>query len=188
MKGFELDHETERLRLRSLDERSAEQVLRYYETNADFRAEWSPVPASDFLTLAHQRMLLDAEKRERFSGTQLRAWLFLRDDPDTVIGFASLSNIIRGSFQSCHLGYEMHADHINRGYATEALRTLVYEIAFGPLQLHRVEANVMPHNVRSIRVLEKLGFHEEGLARAYLRINGRWEDHIHFVALNEAMH
>ena len=67
---------------------------------------------------------------------------------------------------------------------TEALRALVFDIAFGPLGLHRVEANVMPRNGRSIRVMEKLGFVQEGLARDYLRINGRWENHIHFVALN----
>jgi [ribosomal protein S5]-alanine N-acetyltransferase len=185
--GFVLDHETERLRLRSLDPTFAPQVLRYYDTNAEFRAEWSPVPAPDFLTLGRQRALLVREVQDREAGTHLRAWLFPRDDPGTIIGFASLSNIIRGAFLSCHLGYEMHGDHLNRGYITEAIRALVFDIAFGPLGLHRVEANVMPHNVRSIRVLEKLGFEEEGLAREYLRINGRWEDHIHYVALNRAL-
>jgi ribosomal-protein-alanine N-acetyltransferase len=104
-----------------------------------------------------------------------------------VIGFASLSNIVRGAFQSCHLGYEMHHEHLNRGYVTEAIRALVFDIAFGPLKLHRVEANVMPRNVRSMRVLEKLGFTDEGLSRRYLRINGAWEDHRRFVVLNDAL-
>ena len=186
MTPFELDHETERLRLRSLDSSFAARVMRYYESNAEYRADWAPVPDDDFLTEAHQHRLLEREAADRGAGTHLRAWLFERDDRDleTVIGFASLSNIIRGAFQSCYLGYEMHVDHAGQGYMTEALRALVFEIAFGPLELHRVEANVMPRNSRSIRVLEKLGFIEEGLARDYLRINGRWEHHIHYVALN----
>jgi ribosomal-protein-alanine N-acetyltransferase len=187
--AFELDHVTDRLRLRSLGPTFAPQVLRYYETNADFRAEWSPVPEAGFLSLERQRDLLAREVMDRHAGTHVRAWLFLRDDQalETIIGFASLSNIIRGAFLSCFLGYEMHGDHLNRGYITEAIRALVFDIAFGPLGLHRVEANVMPHNARSIRVLEKLGFEEEGMSREYLRINGRWEDHIHFVALNRAL-
>jgi ribosomal-protein-alanine N-acetyltransferase len=53
------------------------------------------------------------------------------------------------------------------------------------MQLHRIEANVMPRNLRSRRVLAKLGFAEEGLARQYLKINGVWEDHIHYVMFND---
>jgi [ribosomal protein S5]-alanine N-acetyltransferase len=186
---FTTDHENERLRLKALDPGFAPQVLRYYETNADFRAAWSPVPPADFFTLRCQTEMLEEEVRAREAGTHLKAWLFLREDTEleTVIGFASLSNIIRGPFLSCHLGYEMHGDHLNRGYITEALRAMVFEAAFGALGLHRVEANVMPRNVRSIRVLEKLGFREEGLARKYLRINGVWEDHLHYVVLNDAL-
>ena len=189
MTDFVLDHETERLRLKSLGPSATLPVLRYYETNADYRAMWAPVPSEDFLTEDHQRALLEREVRDREAGTHVRAWLFLRDDREleTVIGFASLSNIIRGPFLSCFLGYEMHGDHAGQGYITEALRELVFEIAFGPLGLHRVEANVMPRNSRSIRVLEKLGFVQEGLARDYLRINGRWEHHIHYVALNREL-
>jgi ribosomal-protein-alanine N-acetyltransferase len=51
-------------------------------------------------------------------------------------------------------------------------------------QLHRIEANVMPRNAPSLRVVEKLGFCEEGIAKNYLKIDGKWEDHIHMVLLN----
>ena len=64
----------------------------------------------------------------------------------------------------------------NRGYMTEALRCVI-DFAFNRLRLHRIEANIMPRNHASRRVVEKLGFHYEGLARQYLQINGRWEDH-----------
>lgn len=59
---------------------------------------------------------------------------------------------------------------------------------FETLHLHRIEASVMPKNERSLRVLEKNGFEREGLAKKYLRINGVWEDHIHMVKINDAMH
>ncbi|MFR2405064.1 MAG: GNAT family N-acetyltransferase, partial [Eubacterium callanderi] len=61
------------------------------------------------------------------------------------------------------------------------------ETAFGPLGLHRIEANIIPRNRASLRVAEKLHFRNEGLSSKYLKINGVWEDHIHMVLLNEEM-
>ena len=118
----------------------------------------------------------------------LRLWIF--DKADTAfkytIGFINFSNIVRGAFQSCHLGYATDHAEINRGVMTEALKRAI-AFAFDELKLHRVEANIMPKNTRSIRVVEKLGFVNEGLSRKYLKINGVWEDHIHFVRLNDAL-
>lgn len=74
----------------------------------------------------------------------------------------------------------------NQGYATEALQAAIM-CAFDELELHRIEANVLPYNAPSLRVLEKLGFESEGLAIKYLKINGRWEDHIHMVLRNRHM-
>ena len=85
---------------------------------------------------------------------------------------------------SCHLGYKLDKDFINRGYMTEAAREGI-EIIFNEYGLHRVEANIMPKNPRSVRVVQKLGFYNEGLARKYLKINGKWEDHVHWVLLND---
>ena len=65
---------------------------------------------------------------------------------------------------------------------------MVVRYAFAEAGLHRVEANVMPRNRPSLRVLEKNGFINEGLSRCYLNINGVWEDHIHMVRINFAMH
>lgn len=63
--------------------------------------------------------------------------------------------------------------------------SLIVKFAFDNLRLHRIEANVMPRNKASLRVLEKNNFINEGLATKYLQINGIWEDHIHMVLLNE---
>ena len=102
-----------------------------------------------------------------------------------VIGSIVLNNIIRGAFHSCHLGYKMDQFNINKGYLTEGLK-IVIEYAFNVLKLHRIEANIMPHNSPSLRVVEKLVYHE-GLAKKYLNINESWEDHIHMVLLNESL-
>jgi ribosomal-protein-alanine N-acetyltransferase len=61
------------------------------------------------------------------------------------------------------------------------------DVAFGKLALHRIEANIMPRNTASMRVVAKLGFYDEGLAKSYLKINGKWEDHIHMVLLNRGI-
>ncbi len=73
-------------------------------------------------------------------------------------------------------GYFLDEKHNGRGFTTEAVQ-LIVDYAFAELQLHRIEAGVMPHHSGSMRVLEKAGFHKEGLARKNVKINGRWEDH-----------
>ena len=117
-------------------------------------------------------------------GTGVRFYLALKDVPGRVIGSVALNNIVRGAFQSCFLGYKLDGALCGRGYMTQAVEACT-RFAFGPAALHRVEANVLPRNTASLRVLEKCGYRPEGLARRYLRINGAWEDHIHMVRLNE---
>lgn len=121
----------------------------------------------------------------------LHLWLLLRWGEGArnwrrlpLIGSVTLSSIVYGSFQSAFLGYKMDARYVRRGYMKEALAT-VMDYAFGQLQLHRLEANVMPRNTASLAVLRSLGFREEGLALAYLQIQGVWEDHLHMVMRRE---
>ena len=101
-----------------------------------------------------------------------------------IIGTASLGTIMGPPFLSAYVGYKLAPTHTGQGYMTEAVAALV-RFAFGPLGLHRLEANIMPRNTPSLRVAKRLGFTEEGLARRYLNIGGVWEDHIHMVLLNE---
>jgi ribosomal-protein-alanine N-acetyltransferase len=95
------------------------------------------------------------------------------------MGVLSLSNIVRGAFQSAYLGYWIGKPFARQGYMTEAMR-LALNLAFGPLGLHRVEANIIPRNRASIALVKKLGFRNEGTAMRYLRIDGRWQDHEHW--------
>ena len=117
------------------------------------------------------------------AGTDYRFYLFLPEQPALLIGVVGLNNLVRGCFQSCFLSYKLDQNYVNRGYMTEAVQTVVH-YAFDTLALHRVEANIMPRNLPSLRVAEKCSFQSEGLARRYLRINGVWEDHLHLVRLN----
>jgi [ribosomal protein S5]-alanine N-acetyltransferase len=182
----DLELVTDRLRLKVLGPDFARQSLDYYARNNAFLSEWNPTPAPDFYTLQHHQKRLQIELDLMKEGRLARFWLFKREDAAfmTAIGNIGFNNIVRGAFQSCHLGYQLDQREINQGLMTEALRRAIV-FAFDMLKLHRIEANVMPRNLRSSRVLAKLGFVEEGLARQYLKINGVWEDHIHYVILND---
>jgi ribosomal-protein-alanine N-acetyltransferase len=94
-----------------------------------------------------------------------------------IIGRVTLTNIVRGPFQSCNVGYWVDAARNGRGLGSAAVREIV-DVAFTRLGLHRVEAGTLPHNIASQRVLEHNGFVRFGTATAYLRIAGRWQDHI----------
>ncbi|MEX0859623.1 MAG: GNAT family protein, partial [Cucumibacter sp.] len=91
----------------------------------------------------------------------------------------TLSNIRRRAAQSANLGYWMSVKYAGRGLMTRAVGALL-PFVFNELRLHRLEAACLPHNLASIRVLEKNRFRKEGLAENYLLINGKWQDHLLF--------
>ena len=95
------------------------------------------------------------------------------------IGGLALANIRRGVAQAASLGYWVGEEHNGRGLATAAVACML-AVAFDELELHRVQAATLPHNVASQRVLERNGFDRIGLAAAYLKIAGRWQDHVLF--------
>ncbi|TJY43877.1 GNAT family N-acetyltransferase [Cohnella pontilimi] len=174
------------LELKVVDESYADKVLEFVVRNKQFLKEWEPLRNPTFYYLEAQRQLLIDDRLSMERGNLFKVWMFKKDQPDQIIGSATLSNIVRGAFQSCHLGYRIDQFEQNKGYMTEAVGLLV-RYAFELLKLHRIEANIMPRNKGSLRVVEKLGFQHEGLARKYLKINGKWEDHIHMVLLNEEL-
>ncbi len=177
-------YETNRLKLKTLDDTQAALVCDYYTRNRRFLKEWEPVRGEEFYTVEFHQVILKNEIEKIKSSTALRLWLFSKNQADKVIGMISFSNIVRGAFLSCHLGYSLDEEYINQGYVTEAIKAGI-EVIFKEYKLHRIEANIMPRNLRSRKVCEKLGFREEGTAKDYLKINGKWEDHIHMVLLND---
>ncbi|HOJ10127.1 MAG TPA: GNAT family N-acetyltransferase [Clostridiales bacterium] len=177
-------YETQRLLLKVLDRSFAELVLDYYLRNKFFLEEWEAIKSEEFYTKQYQEEQLDKELSNIENKISFRLWAFKKEDANRIIGSVSFNNIVRGAFLSCHLGYKLDKDEVNKGYMTEAIQKGI-EIIFNEFGLHRIEANIMPKNKRSLRVVEKLGFYNEGLAYKYLKINGKWEDHIHMVLLND---
>jgi ribosomal-protein-alanine N-acetyltransferase len=95
---------------------------------------------------------------------------------DAITGIFTISQIVRGAFQSAYLGYYASARFARRGYMREAME-LVLDHAFGVLRLHRLEANIQPGNVASIALARGAGFRLEGYSPRYLLIGGQWRDH-----------
>jgi [ribosomal protein S5]-alanine N-acetyltransferase len=91
---------------------------------------------------------------------------------------------VRGLFQSAYLGYYAFAPLAGGGYMSEGL-ALALDVAFRKLKLHRVEVNVQPTNRRSLALVARAGFTREGFSRRYVKIGGRWRDHVRFAMLAE---
>ncbi len=102
---------------------------------------------------------------------------------NTLLGGLTISNIRYGVSQSCSLGYWMGQPFAGQGYMSEVLPSM-FPFIFGELGMHRMEAACLPGNEASIRLLRRVGFAEEGLAKAYLKIDGRWQDHRLFAKIS----
>lgn len=176
---------TARLDLRLLGPDHAIDVTRYLARNRDYFKTAGPLVDDDYFTDGYQRRRLARELEAIDDGSLFRLWIYLRSSSNPgPIGDVSLSRIVRGIMQSCFLGYKIDRAHAGNGYMTEALEATV-AFAFEKLGLHRLEANIMPSNAASVRVVEKLGFVDEGCSRRYLLINGAWEDHRRFAIVND---
>jgi [ribosomal protein S5]-alanine N-acetyltransferase len=137
---------------------------------------WEPQWAEDELSRASFRRRLRIYARDAAEDYGYAFFVFRARDL-MLLGGLTLSNIRRGVAQTASLGYWTGVGHTSRGYMTEAVRS-VTPFAFEQLRLHRLEAACLPHNEASMRVLSKAGFHREGVAHKYLKIDGRWQDHV----------
>ena len=176
--------ETGRLILRPAHPRLAKAAADYYARNEDFLRPFEPEHHPDFCTVAYQKALMRQDRAAAKADEGLRYGVFRKEALHNSIGCVALNNIILGAFRSCFLAYKMDKELLRQGYASEAVLAVV-ELAFQGLNLHRIEANILPRNTASLALARRCGFKEEGLSPKYLCINGVWEDHIHMVRLNE---
>lgn len=170
--------------IRQLTIEDAEDLVSLQLDNREFFSQFAMERTDDFYTLENQQKRIQMLVENAKQDLDYYFGIFTMDD-DQLIGTINLFAVMRGSIQSAWLGYFLDEKHNGKGYTTEAVR-LIVKYAFDELKLHRVEAGVMPHNIGSIRVLEKAGFEKEGLARKNVKINGKWEDHQQMAIVNPA--
>ncbi len=150
--------------------------------NREFLAPWEPERSTGYFTVAGQRHMVRELLDQHGRGACLPHVVL--DDELHVAGRITLSGITRGSFQSCSMGYWVSGSHNGRGLATAAVAEIV-DLALGELGLHRVQAEVMPHNAASHKVLQRNGFTRIGFAPRYLKVAGAWQDHVMYQRLSD---
>jgi [ribosomal protein S5]-alanine N-acetyltransferase len=162
----------------------ADEWSRLRRANEDWLSPWepsSPVPWSDRHTPATYRAMRRAVARRARLGTSVP--LAVRVE-GRLAGQVTLDNIVRGAMRGGHLGYWIDRRVAGQGMASLAV-ALVCDHAFGAVGLHRVEADIRPENLPSRRLVERLGFRQEGLLRRFLDIDGDWRDHLAYALLAE---
>jgi ribosomal-protein-alanine N-acetyltransferase len=147
--------------------------LREWEATPPGGRAFVPASVSAYVTMARR---LRAEARHG------RALPFAVVVGGEFAGQLNVGGVVRGSLHSAHLGYWIDERHAGRGVMPTAV-ALVTDHCFDSVGLHRVEVNIRPENLASRRVVEKLGFRDEGLRRQFLHIAGQWCDHLSYALL-----
>ncbi len=177
---------TERLVLRAARPGDVPALRYAARQNIEHLRPWSarPPPGEDLssLTAVSNDVLRTRKAWKRGEGHTF--WMFDAETDERVLGRVQLSSVVRGAFHNAYLGYWCDCHHLGRGLVTEAVRAVI-GCAFELLDLHRVQAAIMPGNTPSLRVIEKLRFRREGRAERYLQIAGAWEDHEIFALTRE---
>ncbi len=138
-------------------------------------------PGDDLTRAAFRRRL--RRHMQEIENDESYPFLIFREADNILVGGLTLGQVRRGVAQAATLGYWMGGPYAGKGWMSRSVRA-VTGFAFTVLRLHRIEAACLPHNDASIRLLERLGFQREGFARAYLRINGVWQDHLLYALLD----
>jgi len=173
---------TEEYNVRLIGPADAEAMTDYLVRNREAHRQWSPLAPPGFFTLTFQRARLQRLAELQREEREYRFGIFTGSQSTLMVGSISLGSVERGVFLNGRLGYSTDAAYMGRGLMTEGVRRVLIH-AFDRLKLHRVEANVMPRNIASRRVMEKCGFMHIGLSPKMVMINGVWEDHDMYMIL-----
>jgi ribosomal-protein-alanine N-acetyltransferase len=164
------------LELAPLEPPDVGQLVRFYREQRTFLEPYSPWQPGAFFTLEGQRRRLEQSQWLRSEDRRYEFKMLLAGE---LVGTISVSNVVRGVFQSASIGYSVAEQHNGRGIASRAVG-LVTEWAFGECGLHRLEAGTLLDNAASQRVLARNGYHLIGISRRHLEIAGSWRDHVLF--------
>ncbi|MCY3857914.1 MAG: GNAT family N-acetyltransferase [Gammaproteobacteria bacterium] len=150
-------------------------ILRnYYLANREHLAPWEPTRTDDYFTAANIKDVINSRYEQFIARTALHLCAL---NEERMVAEVNFTNIVTGAFQSCNLGFSVERSSEGHGVMTKVLK-LGIEYIFEEYRLHRIQANYMPSNRRSPQVLARCGFRVEGYAREYLKIAGKWEDHV----------
>lgn len=178
-------YETPRLQLKVLNENYAAGVLDFLQTNKAFFEPFEAPKKPSYYTLSYQTENLKAEYHAFLNTKYIRFYVFRKDIPDCIIGTVSFSNLLPFPYSTATLGYKFAFEHQHMGYASEAVAAACHAL-FKDARFHRIEAYVLPDNLPSCHVLERIGFNLEGLCRDAININGIYRDHYKFALINHA--
>jgi len=176
--SFVLSHGEVRLRL--LKMRDAKQLERLILGNRKWLRPWEATNPSAPNSFDIRGMVRGLTRQvDDFSGLP-----FVIEVDGEVVGQLNVANILFGSVSSAVIGYWIIPEVAGRGIAPTAV-ALACDYLFNSVDLHRVEIDIRPENVASLRVVEKLGFRYEGLKERYIHINGDWRDHYVFALTHD---
>jgi [ribosomal protein S5]-alanine N-acetyltransferase len=178
---------TPRLIVRPIRLSDRERWIAAHDASGDHFTHWMPytdpsISHDERFTAQFSRAQAGLERGDFYS------FVVEHRHDQTLVGFHSLSQVFRGPFQNAYAGWRISRPYTNQGLGSESVLALL-DLAFHPfprgLGLHRVQANVIPTNAPSLALARRVGFREEGYAKRYLEIDGRYQDHVMFAKLSE---
>lgn len=156
----------------------------YFAKNSKHFKAWEPERPECFYELSYWQEQVAYREEHQILGAAMY-WLAVDNETQTILAHCSLTNVVQGVFKAAYMGYAVDELLQGQGLMKTLCLTCISH-AFNELKLNRIMANHMPHNYRSEALLAKLGFEREGMAKKYLKINGRWEDHVLNALVNPA--
>lgn len=172
------------IKIRLLSGNDVVKMARYYQKNRDYLKAWEPVRDELFFSeLGWKKRIDQVLSLHRHE----LAFNFVIEDPctDRIIGVINFSHLVKFPFHACHVGYSLDEAYQGRAIMRRALQKTT-QWMFEEKGFHRIMAAYMPHNQKSGKVLAAVGFEKEGMAKAYLLIDGQWQDHILTALINSA--
>jgi ribosomal-protein-alanine N-acetyltransferase len=180
---MKFEYKNNNLILKVLTSEYADEVLNFYKRNREYFDRYETDKPDNFYTREFIRNLLTAEYNAFVAGKNVRFFLFDVHKPHQIIGTVSFSDIKTGSFLSCHIGYKIDHAFWRMGYGRRMVTTAL-NIMVTKEHMHRIEAYISPDNAPSIALATQIGFIPEGTAYSYVNINGKWQDHLRYVYID----
>jgi ribosomal-protein-alanine N-acetyltransferase len=169
------------VQMRALRASDAGPLSAAHRQNRNYLAPWEPARTEEFFTPAGQHAVIESKLASQVAGQEV-PWVLLAGSH--IIGAITLTGIVRGPFLSANVGYWVDQEFTGRGIGSAAMGC-VLAAAKDDLGLHRVQAATLKHNAASRKILGRAGFEEIGMAPAYLKIAGSWQDHVLFQRILE---